>query len=954
VDRTGQRRVGVLIVALAALAAALWCLAAGLPGYRPTAFMMWIIVAVLSAAAERFVLHIQIRREAQAVSLSEIPLVLGLFLATPVDFGIGRVLGMFAACVLWRRSSPIKIAFNVVQVALESAVAVLVFHGVLAGVSHGSPGEWLATLAATGVVGGLSALSITAVIALADGSLRRRDLWREPALGALTSAATSVGGLIAVILMEQSPWNGLLGLAALTGLLYAYRAYAGLAERHLSLERLHRFSQAVSDHPERDQVLHTILSRATEILHAARAEILFLPGTPDSEAIRIGAGRHGVLVRTPGAVTGPWAEVVQTGEPMIIARTTRDAGERDFLTGEGMRDGLIVPLRGDAGLIGALMVADRLGDVRTFDADDVTLLETVAAHAAVAVGKGRLVDQLEHDAMHDALTGLPNRAGLGHRLEELLAAGETRVAVLVMDLDDFKKVNDTLGHHHGDALLQHVASALRDAVDESVTVGRLGGDEFAVLMPHGPDPRDAVDLGGRLLAALRAPALVGDIRLQVSASMGVAVGPQHGEDAATLLRHADMAMYEAKNTHRGITVFDPTGRVPESPAQLALAGELREGLGRGELRLYVQPKADAHTGEIVSVEALVRWQHPRHGLLMPDEFIPIAERNGLIKALTDEVLAAAITAAAGWAADGTPVSIAVNLSPRSLLGTDLAGQIAALLAARQASARLLTLELTESSMMNDPNGVAALMADLHRMGVRLSIDDFGTGYSSLSTLRKLPLDEIKIDKSFVMGLRDSTGDETIVRSVVDLGRNLGLDVVAEGVENEQIWHVLRRMGCTQIQVYYLTRPIPVADFPAWLAEYHREPEALLVGVIQAADQYPQNAGVEEPDLGQVDADLGDLPRLDLFKQQRLHGPGAGHVQFAAEPDGGHADLTGDPATPDRRLLHGHLLVRLDGQLRTRPMITAEARPWPDTSPMQPDGKGRRSYRRRRHRIQPLT
>jgi diguanylate cyclase (GGDEF)-like protein len=822
VDRTGQRRVSGLIVALAAIAAVLWFFAARLPGYRPATFMSWIVVAVLSAAAERFVVHIQVRREAQAVSLSEVPLVLGLFLATPVDFGVGRLLGVLAACVLWRRSSPIKTIFNTVQIAVESAVALLVFHGVLDRVGDGTPARWLAAFGATAAVGGVSALSITAVVALADRTLRPGDLLREPARGAITSTVAAVGGLIAVILVEQSRWNALLGLTALAGLMIAYRAYAGLAERHLSLERLHRFSQAVGDRPEVDEVLLTILGQATEVLHAARAQILFLPGAPDGQAVRIGVGRHGRLLRTAGAVAGPWARAVRTGEPVLIARTTRDAEERNHLAGEGIRDGIIVPLRGDAGLIGALMVADRLGDVRTFDGDDVTLLETLANHAGVALGKGRLVDRLEHEAAHDALTGLPNRGALRRRLDDLLAARTTdRVAVLLMDLDDFKKVNDTLGHHHGDAVLQHVARLLRDAVPGDVTVARLGGDEFGVIVPQVASAQDAVDLGDRLRAALGTPATVGGIRLEVSASLGVAVAPEHGDDVAGLLRHADMAMYQAKNTHRGITVFDSTDRTPENPAQLALVGELRQALGRGELRLYVQPKADAVSGEVVGVEALVRWQHPRHGLIMPDEFIPIAERNGLIKGLTAEVLDAAVTAAAGWAAAGTPISIAVNLSARSLLGTDLVGQVAALLAARHAPPGLLILELTESSMMTDPRGVTALMTDLHRMGVRLSIDDFGTGYSSLSTLRKLPLDEIKVDRSFVMGLEDSPDDETIVRSVVDLGRNLGLDVVAEGVENERVWRILRQMGCSQIQGYYLTRPIPAADFPAWLAEYRR-------------------------------------------------------------------------------------------------------------------------------------
>jgi diguanylate cyclase (GGDEF)-like protein len=820
VDRTGQRRVSGLIMAVAAIAAALWLLAAHLPGYRPASFMPWFVVAGLSAAAERFVVHIQLRREAQAVSLSEVPLVLGLFLATPVDFGIGRVLGMLVACVFWRRSSLIKTIFNTVQVAAESAVALLVFQGVRDGVGDGTPARWLAAVAATAAVGGLSALSITAVVALADGTVRAGDLLREPARGALTSAAAAVGGLIAVILVEQSPWNALLGLSALAGLMIAYRGYAGLAERHLSLERLHRFSQAVGDRPEVDQVLQTILGQAAEVMHAARAEILFLPGSPDAEAIRIGVGRQGRLLRTAGAVGGPWARAVDTGEPVLIARTTRNAEERDYLAGEGIRDGIIVPLRGDAGLIGALMVGDRLGDVRTFDGDDVTLLETVANHAGVALGKGRLVDRLEHQEAHDALTGLPNRAALHRRLDELLseptAAG---VAVLLMDLDDFKNVNDSLGHHHGDAVLQHVARLLDDAVPEHVTVARLGGDEFAVLVPQVASVQEAVEIAEQLRTALRTPATVSGIRLEVSASLGVAVAPEHGDDVAGLLRHADMAMYQAKNSHRGISVFDPAARTPENPAQLALVGELREALGRGELRLYVQPKADAFTGEVVGVEALVRWQHPRHGLIMPDEFIPIAERNGLIKALTAEVLDAAITAAALWAAAGDPIAIAVNLSPRSLLGTDLAEQVAALLAARHAGPGLLTLELTESSMMTDPTGVAALMVKLHRMGVRLSIDDFGTGYSSLSTLRKLPLDEIKIDKSFVMGLEESADDETIVRSVVHLGLNLGLRVVAEGVENERVWRILRQMGCTQIQGYYLSRPMPVDDFSAWLTEY---------------------------------------------------------------------------------------------------------------------------------------
>ena len=818
-DRSGRRRVGLLILVLAAVAAVLWWLAAPLPAFRSHPPVNWLVLAVLSAAAERIVLHIQLRREAQAVSLSEIPQVLGFFLASPVSFGIGRVLGMLTACAVLRRSTLIKIAFNTVQVAVESALGLLVFHGVSGVTGEGMPARWAAAFAATAAIGAVSALSTTAVVALADGTLRLGALLREPARGALTSAVAAIPGLIAVALVEQSPWNAVLALGAATGLMIAYRAYSGLSERHLSLERLYRFSQVVSDRPEVDQVLETILAQAAEVLRAERAYVLFLPGEQDVAGVEVGIGPDGKLTRTAGDLSGPgpWGRAVR-GESVLVTRTGKAA--------EGPRDCIVVPLRGDAGLVGALMVVDRLGEVRTFDDDDVKLLETVANHASVALRNGRLVERLRHEAAHDALTGLPNRAALRRRLDDLLQAPAGRVAVMLMDLDNFKNVNDTLGHHHGDALLQHVAHVLRAAVPNDVLVSRLGGDEFAVAVP-GVDEHQAVRVGDQLLAALRTPTTVDGIRIEIGASLGIAIAPEHAGDVATLLRHADMAMYQAKNTHRGIVVFDPSARTPESPAQLALVGELRQALGRDELQMYVQPKADAVSGEVVGVEALVRWRHPRHGLVMPDEFIPIAERNGLIKALTTEVLRAAVTAAAGWDRAGTPIRIAVNLSARSLVGTDLAAQVAALLAEQGARPALLTLELTESSMMTDPRGVAALMDELHRMGVRLSIDDFGTGYSSLSTLRKLPLDEIKIDKSFVMGLEDNADDETIVRSVVDLGLNLGLDVVAEGVENERVWRILRQMGCTQVQGYYLTRPIPAADFPAWLAEYRllRQPAA---------------------------------------------------------------------------------------------------------------------------------
>jgi diguanylate cyclase (GGDEF)-like protein len=819
VGRSRTVAVAAVIGVITVLAGALWWPAEGLSEYPFGGRLPWWGLALLSAVAELVVLHIQVRREAQAVSLSEIPLVVGLFMSTPVSLGIGRVVGVFAVCLLRRRQAPLKLAFNVAQLALESAVAVLVFHGVLALVGTAAPGCWLAALAGAAAVGAVSATATTAVVAVAEGALDRRALLLEPLSGAAVSLVVAVGGLSTVGLVHDNRWNALLLAAAVAALLVGYRGYATLAERHLSLERLYQFSQVVSANPEVDQVLQTILAQATEVLRAGHAEVLFLPGGEADRAVRIGTvAGGGRLARRETAVTGLWERAIAAG-PVLISRDSRHAAEREFLAAEGMRDAIIVPLRGEAGLIGALLVADRLGEVRSFDVDDMRLLETVAAHASTALRNSQLIDKLRYEAAHDALTGLPNRMALRRELEELLVrpdAGST--AVLVLDLDGFKHVNDTLGHHQGDVLLQLIGERLPAAVPAHARVARLGGDEFAVLLP-GAGAEQAVAVGRDLLRMLLEPLPVGGMRLEMSASIGVAVAPEHADDVATLMRRADMAMYQAKSTGRAVAVFDPATHRQDSPDQLALVSELRHGIASGELRLYVQPKADASSGRVVGAEALVRWQHPDKGLIMPDEFIPIAERNGLIRQLTTAVLRDAIGALAGWVSGGARLSIAVNLSPRGLLDSGLPDEVAALLAQRRVEPSLLTLELTERSMMTDPARVAVLLGELHAMGVKLSIDDFGTGYSSLSSLRKLPLDEIKIDKSFVMGIEDNSDDEMIVRSMVDLGTNLGLGVVAEGVENNRIWLMLRRMGCTHVQGYYLSRPLPVADFAAWLADY---------------------------------------------------------------------------------------------------------------------------------------
>ncbi|HEY6888323.1 MAG TPA: EAL domain-containing protein [Solirubrobacter sp.] len=423
---------------------------------------------------------------------------------------------------------------------------------------------------------------------------------------------------------------------------------------------------------------------------------------------------------------------------------------------------------------------------------------------------GRDAIAKQHQALHDALTGLPNRELFRDRIDQAVSRsrrdGDAAV-VMIMDLDHFKEINDTLGHHMGDLLLQEVSRRLRVALRESDTVARLGGDEFGVLLPRAKTTEDATVVAQTLLAHLREPFVLEGMRLEIDASIGIALHPLHGEDNETLQQRADIAMYSAKQSGRGFALFEPE-LDRHSPRRLALAGGMRHAINEGQIQLYYQPKADLRTGRIMGVEALARWDHPEFGIVGPSEFVPIAEQTGLITPLTSFVLDAAIRQVRTWKDSGLELSVAVNLSARSFLDTQLAVEIPRLLARWDVDAELLELEITESMLMTDPARAEATLTRLSQIGLTLSVDDFGTGYSSLANLKRLPVDVIKIDKSFVMEMAVDASDAAIVRSTIDLAHNLGLRVVAEGVESEDAWRQLEALGCDFAQGYYLSRPLP--------------------------------------------------------------------------------------------------------------------------------------------------
>jgi diguanylate cyclase (GGDEF)-like protein len=424
----------------------------------------------------------------------------------------------------------------------------------------------------------------------------------------------------------------------------------------------------------------------------------------------------------------------------------------------------------------------------------------------------------ERLALRDPLTDLPNRVLVRERTEQAIRAARrsgSRVAVMVVDLDRFRVINDALGHEAGDALLTKIGSRLQTALRETDTVARLGADEFAVLLPEVADAGAVALTAQRLLKTLEFPFPVGGVAVEVEASIGIATYPEHGEDVDGLIQRADMAMYVAKDAGTGHELYVEE-RDRYSPDRLALLSELRGAIQRGELILHYQPKADLRSGRVVGMEGLVRWEHPERGLLLSDDFVPLAEPTGLIGPLTRHVIDQALRECRSWRDSGIDLHVAVNLSARNLEDPRLPDLVARSLERWGLDPDALVLEITESAILQEPVKALQVVTELAGMGVRLMIDDFGTGYSSLAYLRRLPVSALKIDKSFVMGMLREENDAVIVRSTIDLGRNLGLEVVAEGVESAELWTRLAALGCDVAQGFHLSMPLPPEDVPRWL------------------------------------------------------------------------------------------------------------------------------------------
>ncbi|MBU1648720.1 MAG: EAL domain-containing protein [Proteobacteria bacterium] len=432
--------------------------------------------------------------------------------------------------------------------------------------------------------------------------------------------------------------------------------------------------------------------------------------------------------------------------------------------------------------------------------------------------------QAMHDATHDSLTDLPNRVLLLDRLDQAINTAfreKQSLALLVLDLDHFKDINDTLGHHSGDQVLKHVALRLQGVVRKSDTLARLGGDEFAIMVPLVQERNYVEIVIEKIQNAFISPFIVGGLSLDVQASIGIAIFPQHGKDVDTIMQRADVAMYVAKQNKEGFAIYSPK-LDKHTPKRLTLMGELRQAIENGDLVLHYQPKINIRGNCTIGVEALVRWQHEEHGLIPPNDFIPLAERTGLIKQLFFWVVKTALAQVEQWHKNQLKIGIAINLSPSTLLDADLPDIITGLLASSNVPARYITFEITEGSIVKDPDRALDILVRLAKMGINISIDDFGTGYSSLAYLKKMPVSELKIDQSFVQDMLKNDNDEVIVRSTIDLAHNMGLKVVAEGVEEKEIAARLKLLNCDIIQGFYYSVPLNNNECTEWLCSHPLE------------------------------------------------------------------------------------------------------------------------------------
>ena len=775
---------------------------------RPSPGWAIVLLAAGFGATLLTVFRIEFRENAILFSLSEIPLVFALVFFDPMTGIATRLVSSALVFALIKRPPLHKQLFNLSLFVFETSVAYLIVRELIGGQTVSDLELIVAATAAVTAAGTLGSVAVALAVSRFVGDTLRHIVDELKAAWVLVVNGAMAGALLSLYLLSQP--LAVFAVIPVVAMWYMMRRHGELAQQLRDLHAIHGFAGRIGRTLDLDDIGHSAVSEASRLL---RAEMSVLAVMSSDGSVKVYA-TDGFPTVDGQVGVGDWIPLFDGG-PVDVTTGTHLAG----LGFDGFRrcgDVVVAPVDDEIGVIGVLVMARLSSSGLAFSDDDIERAQNLADQLASSLRRSMLHRRIQHEARHDALTGLPNRLSLQHRLATVAGAlgPDEGAYVMMMDLDRFKEVNDTLGHHAGDDLLIEFTRRVSAQIGPDDFFARLAGDEFAVVA-YGDCDDDVSDLARACIASAAEPVTLDGLSIVITASVGIARIRPGTDDPDLALRQADIAMYDAKSQHFGVELFRPE-LDRRTPARLSMLGDLRQAIENGDIDVEYQPKLDLASGLITGAEALARWTHHARGEVPPADFVRVAEDTGLIKQLTDIMLARGIAELRHLHDRGHQLSLSVNLSTHDLLDANLAGRAAGYLSAHQVDPGCLTLEITESSLLVEAPRTRATIHELHELGIRLSIDDFGTGYSSLSYLRQLPVSELKVDQSFIANMLIDTQDEVIVRSTIDLGHNLGLEVVAEGVENEQILDQLRSIRCDVAQGFAISRPLNAQRLLAWL------------------------------------------------------------------------------------------------------------------------------------------
>ena len=783
-------------------------------GAGPTTLEIpWWTVAIAFAAAERWVVHLHFRRSTHSLSLGELPLVAGLLFLPAHELVLAGLVGSSVALAFDREIPTFKAFFNLAQFTLGTCVALFVVEGLVGMRDPLDPVVWIAVFAAVSAATLVADICVGAAVTIAEGRLeahQRLDMLLTNWTVALSNTCLALA--IAAVVSAR-PEGGLLLVPPTVLLMAAYRAYLSERRRNSELEFLYEATRTLSRSSEIVPELEALLVRTASAFRVAAVDLVLFSAEPNRSA-RSSLDPDGSR-RMLEPIDEPLAESLRTlagglGGPIETNRIL-DLGQREYFRSRGMEDGVLAPLHGEAGCVGLFAISGRESVDRSFSDEDLRLLETLTGNVTVALQYDRLEQavrqleslqqELERKALYDSLTQLANRSLFHNRLEHALHSRNPGVCVLLLDIDEFKAVNDSHGHHAGDELLRAVAERLRGCLREGDTAARLGGDEFALLLDRSEGEIDAVSVARRLLNDFESRIEVSGERVRVHVSIGIAIGSPGADSPDEMMRKADVALYEAKRLGKNqYRIFHPSMR-DALRKRRTLAFELERAVSEEELSVVYQPVVSLAEGRAVALEALVRWNHPERGLVPPGEFIAFAEETGAVVEIGAIVLERVVEKAAKLR-----IPIHANVCAPELIDPGFLDRLDALVDIHELPPELLVFELTERAFVGDDPVPIAVLEALHKRGMGVAVDDFGTGYSSLAYLSRLPVDTMKIPKQFIDEVTGSREHHALARAVIELGAALDLKVIAEGIETPEQIAALRAFGCDLGQGFYFGMP----------------------------------------------------------------------------------------------------------------------------------------------------